>query len=1121
MRLIINVNTPKVMRLTIKNYVHILLLFIFAPSLWAQTFTVTAVPTAATCNGNGAIALSSSGAQAGASVHYRVYKLPNLTTPVWSSTDPNVVGQTSGNYKVEATQIVGGTPFGTPAVTETIIADNVIPLQFTVDHTDAICNDGILSVVMINGNPVTYEITAPIVRPPQTSKIFTGLAPGTYTVKVTDNCGAADSQVVTLFLDTPVLQFESLGFPDDELIACDLLTLMIAVGNSDQNSAIGYPIQVTATYYPPNGATPIVYNQTINGDNNAGFEITQVVPYYYGENCSYRIKIVDRCGTEIVSPMYPVKPLLTIRAELELVECLGRVISLNPNKYLSPFTIQFTTVPPGFDPSEYDLKYPGPYTTNDIPIKFGEPGHPVPEGNYEVTILDACGRTASSGIIEVKKPLVEAQVHAGNALCETGLGSAEVSIPGLFIQTVTLTAAPPEYPNPVPDIVFEYNPPDIPIDKMLIVDLPPGDYTVVLVDTCGVVYEPVDFKIRPYQGAKADVNSRVDCEEGYGTIRVSIGEHVTQIAIVSAPQNYPHPLPHDVLAYVNQNDETLYMDHLIPGNYKFKASTVCDDVVEMTPPVFTISAYKVTVNEHQLTPHCGSFDLFYNHVSNGQIFVTYSLQKFDVASGLWSHPDSGVLYNEGDPINNQATSPLANALKIENNATTYSLIYPTGSYRIVKQYKCWGDGSKGEKEKLCTSVSYEFEYYNELTITGLLNLSCTGQNGDIQISAFGVAPITYKIVSKNGDPFIIDNGENNLFNDLESAVYTVIVSDKCGSRPLTFNIADIPSLVFAPDADRIPTLEQCDDDNNGTEVFDISVHNALILDTQNPSDVTITYHTSFNDAKLGINAISNIQQYTTGTATIHVRVTHISGSGCIAQTSFKVVVRPEPALKMAGKWHGCDGESITITADSGYDSYKWTDGSTNQSITVTQAGSYTVTVRDTFGCETTKTVEVTTSPPPVINTVNISDWTDNNNVLTVVMEPTDIPNHFEYSIDNVTYQDSPIFDKLLPGQYTVYVRDKYDCGSDKEMAYLLMYPKFFTPNGDGINETWRIKLSTLEPDMKIYIYDRYGKLITGFGPNSNGWDGTLNGRRLPSTDYWFVVVRQNGQELKGHFSMIR
>jgi gliding motility-associated-like protein len=86
---------------------------------------------------------------------------------------------------------------------------------------------------------------------------------------------------------------------------------------------------------------------------------------------------------------------------------------------------------------------------------------------------------------------------------------------------------------------------------------------------------------------------------------------------------------------------------------------------------------------------------------------------------------------------------------------------------------------------------------------------------------------------------------------------------------------------------------------------------------------------------------------------------------------------------------------------------------------------------------------------------------------------------------------------------------------------LLSYPKFFTPNGDGVNETWRIKYAVKEPGMKVVIFDRYGKIITSFGANSEGWDGTYNGTRLPATDYWFVVTRQDGREFKGHFSMLR
>jgi gliding motility-associated-like protein len=83
-----------------------------------------------------------------------------------------------------------------------------------------------------------------------------------------------------------------------------------------------------------------------------------------------------------------------------------------------------------------------------------------------------------------------------------------------------------------------------------------------------------------------------------------------------------------------------------------------------------------------------------------------------------------------------------------------------------------------------------------------------------------------------------------------------------------------------------------------------------------------------------------------------------------------------------------------------------------------------------------------------------------------------------------------------------------------------MYPKYFTPNGDSYNDTWKIKFSQKEPDLKIAIFDRYGKLLKTMN-RFEGWDGKLNGRDLPSDDYWFVVTRKNGKEFRGHFAMKR
>jgi len=93
-----------------------------------------------------------------------------------------------------------------------------------------------------------------------------------------------------------------------------------------------------------------------------------------------------------------------------------------------------------------------------------------------------------------------------------------------------------------------------------------------------------------------------------------------------------------------------------------------------------------------------------------------------------------------------------------------------------------------------------------------------------------------------------------------------------------------------------------------------------------------------------------------------------------------------------------------------------------------------------------------------------------------------------------------------------------DCISkEEEKEYVI--PKFFTPNGDGINDIWEIS-GTITHKYHIDIYDRYGKLLKQLQTNS-GWDGNYNGKPMPSTDYWFRITFDDGKTESGHFSLKR
>ena len=122
-----------------------------------------------------------------------------------------------------------------------------------------------------------------------------------------------------------------------------------------------------------------------------------------------------------------------------------------------------------------------------------------------------------------------------------------------------------------------------------------------------------------------------------------------------------------------------------------------------------------------------------------------------------------------------------------------------------------------------------------------------------------------------------------------------------------------------------------------------------------------------------------------------------------------------------------------------------------------------------------------------------------------------------------TYQDDSYFNDIPPGIHLLFVRDKNGCGISEISFSVLGHMKFFSPNGDGINDRWKILgvSADFQPQSQIYIFDRYGRLITEISPSEEGWDGALNNSLLPQDDYWFRVFFQDGRQYSGHFSLLR
>ena len=206
--------------------------------------------------------------------------------------------------------------------------------------------------------------------------------------------------------------------------------------------------------------------------------------------------------------------------------------------------------------------------------------------------------------------------------------------------------------------------------------------------------------------------------------------------------------------------------------------------------------------------------------------------------------------------------------------------------------------------------------------------------------------------------------------------------------------------------------------------------------------------------------------------------------------------------------------------------YEWLYNGTTTSVNtsfndVNEAGVYTVIVTDPNGCNASRTITVTASNIATIDNVIVEEGTFNNTVTIQVSGE----GFYDYALDNANgfYQESNTFTNVLPGFHTVYVRDRNGCGIVEKLISVLGFPKYFTPNGDSIHDTWKVYgvNAQFNQGIDIKIFDRYGKFITQQNNLTAGWDGTLNGYNLPSDDYWFLVTLADGRTYKGHFALVR
>ena len=346
---------------------------------------------------------------------------------------------------------------------------------------------------------------------------------------------------------------------------------------------------------------------------------------------------------------------------------------------------------------------------------------------------------------------------------------------------------------------------------------------------------------------------------------------------------------------------------------------------------------------------------------------------------------------------------------------------------------------------------------------------------------------------------------------------------------------------------------------SGNATFDFEVKRQEIEAIFSNPSIEVAFYQNTSDAQLQINSLQGINEFPS--KEIIVRISNKISKNCISAGKFDLVVNKIPIP------NGSDDDIILCVSNprdnpqlfttyldgktlNPTDTYQWyfnnniISGATNSFFEANSEGIYKVEVThryennltdlldDSF-CTGYNSFKIIESNPPAIqiNDITIKDDSNNNSI---TISTTNLGfGEYEYSLVDYSgtveypYQYEPIFNNVPAGIHTILINDKKNCGTTSIDVSVIGYPKFFTPNNDGHNDTWNV-LGVSEnffQSATVYIFNRFGKLVTEIDLYSNGWNGTFNGNHLPATDYWFSVelvdFKGNIRVKKGHFSLIR
>ncbi|MBL7765409.1 MAG: gliding motility-associated C-terminal domain-containing protein [Chitinophagaceae bacterium] len=438
---------------------------------------------------------------------------------------------------------------------------------------------------------------------------------------------------------------------------------------------------------------------------------------------------------------------------------------------------------------------------------------------------------------------------------------------------------------------------------------------------------------------------------------------------------------------------------------------------------------------------------------------------------------------------------------------------PMGSYTFYVTYQ--DDGCPLSSKQ---TVAYTIHLEQPIVSAPITDPeSCIpGQDGAIILNAS--SPNGVVSSSLNGAAF----QQVNSYNGLSSGNYVLTLMDPAGcTDTLQINLGHAV----------VPDITQ-------TIIDDIScygLNDGRIQLVVEPADTAYSY-TLYPGALANSNGL--FQSLSENNYTIIVS----DQKGC-ADTTSASITEPLPLLftEITTEPLSCNKQNGRIFAKSNYtDSVKYvlTPGLKISSAGLFEnlfEGMYTLTLHNENGCEIDTTLYIGVKPPDFFISTTHEDlrclgkgYEGSAQVYTQGGIPP-----FTYLWSSQPPQTDPIANNLYYGDYVISVTDASGCevkdtvtilpGNCCEQIYI---PNAFTPNGDGVNDEWKITTSTGMNIKQFAVFNRWGEMVWKGHDQRHFWDGTHKGEAATLGTYFYLLRYQclsDGQTytLKGDIHLLR